>query len=374
MNARQRGMLVGAVVLGLPLLLALATVWFLHAFEKVEHQVPLPPAGEAAADPLYALRRVLEADGERVQAHEMPDAMALVGDPRDTVLLHGDPSTVDAAGAQRLLAWVARGGHLVLRTPSRGADPRDVPLLSALGLRQPLRAPHCEPLRVPGQSNHVEFCRGRRFVADPASPPALDWGDDEHGLAWARWRIGRGTVDLLADMDFLETAKLRDVQHQLLARQVLAPNYGRGTFHLVRMPGWTPPWLRLLQRAWPAWLPLVLLLGAALWRHGQRFGPWLPSPPAGRRSLLEHVQASGELLYRRGHLELLHAAMREAFLARLRRRDPATFALDEAARVAALSARLQFPPGLVREALQPPADRHDFHARVRTLVQMRNRL
>src|SRR5690606_8222192 len=107
----------------------------------------LPPAGEAAADPLYALRRVLEADGERVQAHERPDAMALVGDPRDTVLLHGDPSTVDAAGAQRLLAWVARGGHLVLRTPSRGADPRDVPLLSALGLRQPLRAPHCEPLR-----------------------------------------------------------------------------------------------------------------------------------------------------------------------------------------------------------------------------------
>ena len=41
---------------------------------------------------------------------------------------------------------------------------------------------------------------------------------------------------------------------------------------------------------------------------------------------------------------------------------------------AALAARLGMTPAQVHDALQPPQGRHDFHARVRTLVQMRNRL
>ena len=374
MNARERGILAGGIALGLPLVLAVATAWVLHNFERVERRIPLPPGGEAAADPLYALRRTLEADGRPVAVHDGLQPAALVGNPRDTVLLLGDPARVDAAAAGQLLAWVSRGGHLVLRTPPRGGDPGAVPLLAALGLRQGLRAPRCEPLRVPRQPDHVEFCRGRRFVPDAARSPQLRWGQEGHGLAWARWRHGRGHVDLLADMDFLGNGPLREVPHQALARQVLAPNYGRGTVHLVRMPERLPSWLELLRRGWMVWLPLLLLLGAGLWRHGQRFGPWLPAPVAARRSLLEHVQASGELLYRRGHHELLHAALREAFLARLRRREPALHALAGAERAAALAARLQLPPQLVREALQRPGDRQEFHARMRTLVQMRNRL
>ena len=374
MNARQRGILVGAILLGLPLVLLVGAIWFQRHFEKVEQRLPLPPGGEAASDPLYTLRRVLEADGMQVHAHDGLAAAAVVGSPRDTVLLHGDPATVDARQAAILLSWVERGGHLVLRTPPRGGDPGEVPVLAALGLRDALRAPRCEQLRVPGLPDHVEFCRGRRFTPGAAYPPRLHWGDPGTGLVYARWQRGRGHVDLLADLDFLETTKLRDVPHQALARQVLGPNYGRGSFHLVRMEQPLPPWLRLLRRAWPVWLPLLLALAAGLWRHGQRFGPWLPSPPGERRSLLEHVQASGELLYRRGHLGVLHAAMREAFLARLRRRDPASHALAASARVAAIAERLQLPQELVREALQAPADRQEFHARMRTLVQMRNRL
>lgn len=374
MSARQRGILSGIVLIGLPLVLAVMTAWFLHTHERVERRVALPPGGEAATDPLYALRLALQAQGLQVQAHDDLAPDRFIGSPGDTVLLHGDPSVVNAHQARVVMAWVERGGHLVLRTPPRALDPSTVPLLAALGLRQPLRPPRCEPLHVPGQPAHREFCRGRRFEPGPAGLPALRWGEDGHGLAYARWTRGRGHVDLLADMDFFGTAQLRDVPHQALAHQVLAPNHGRGSVHLVRAPDHMPPLLQLLRRAWPVWIPLALLLAAGLWRHGQRFGPWQPTPVPGRRSLLEHVRASGELLYRRGHLALLHAAMREAFLARLRRRDPATHALDEAARVAAIAGRLQMSHGQVRDALQPPQDRNQFHARVRTLVQMRNRL
>src|SRR5690606_27434939 len=142
-------------------------------------------------------------------------------------------------------------------------------------------------LRVPGQPDHVEFCRGRRFTPGAAYPPRLHWGDPGTGLVHARWQRGRGHVDLLADLDFLETTKLRDVPHQALARQVLGPNYGRGSFHLVRMEQPLPPWLRLLRRAWPVWLPLLLALAAgraplaARTRPGQRRAAVPPRPPRG---------------------------------------------------------------------------------------------
>src|SRR5690606_24754520 len=176
MNARQRGILVGAILLGLPLVLLVGAIWFQRHFEKVEQRLPLPPGGEAASDPLYTLRRVLEADGMQVHAHDGLAAAAVVGSPRDTVLLHGDPAMVDTRQAAMLLSWVERGGHLVLRTPPRGGDPGEVPLLAALGLHDALRAPRCEQLRVPGQPDHVEFCRGRRFTPGAAYPPRLHWG------------------------------------------------------------------------------------------------------------------------------------------------------------------------------------------------------
>ena len=79
---------------------------------------------------------------------------------------------------------------------------------------------------------------------------------------------------------------------------------------------------------------------------------------------------------RLGQAPLLYEAVREAFLARLRRRDPATAALAGEARVQALAERMQLPHYLVRDALSRNGvqDRQTYLARVRTLIQMRNRL
>ncbi|KLD68954.1 hypothetical protein Y886_43930, partial [Xanthomonas hyacinthi DSM 19077] len=81
-------------------------------------------------------------------------------------------------------------------------------------------------------------------------------------------------------------------------------------------------WRTLFTRGWPAWLPALLMLLAWLWSRTQRFGPLLASPAGDRRSLLEHVRASGEHLFRYGKAALLYTAMRQAFLTRLRRRAP----------------------------------------------------
>ena len=373
--ATVRNSLLAIAAVGLAVIVA---AWFLATHERVEREVPVPPSGEAAWNPLYALQQTLRGDGVEVQARQRLDLAQMKLGPGDTLLLYNDPGVLHPREVRALLAWGGQGGHLLLRTPAGRRGDSEAPLppmLQALGMHAALRPSACATLQVAGQPQHVEFCQGQRFEVYELEP-SLAWGDDEDGYVFARLPQGQGLVDLLADFDFLDNDALDEVPHQALARQLLAPNYRDGTVHLVyaaRMPSF---WRTLFERGWPVWVPLVLLLAAWLWRRMQRFGPLLPGPQTERRSLLEHVRASGELLYRHDQAPLLYRAVREAFLARLRRRMPVAAALEGQARAAAVAERLQLPIDHVRAALEEPGprDRHVFLSRVRTLIQMRNRL
>lgn len=378
---KRKWLPITVVTLAAALLVAAVVAWFLHTHERVERQEPIPPRGEAAWNPLYALRETLIEDGSQAQSRQRLQPDLFVDQPHDAVLLDTDVARLRGDEVEALLAWVTRGGHLLVRTPASNLFDEDdegmpeVPvLLRRVGVVG-LADPDCVSLQVQGEGPHVELCDGWRVHLGKVTP-RLAWGDADAGYAFVRLAHGQGTVDVLADFQFLRNDQLGEPTHQALARQLLAPNYGRGTTHLVHDTFADSLWWRLARDGWPLWLPLALLLAGWLWRRAQRFGPWLPSPATARRSLREHVRASGALLFRLGQAPLLYDAVRDAFLARLRRRDPATAALAGEARVQALAERMQLPNFLVRDALSRSGvqDRQTFFARVRTLIQMRNRL
>jgi hypothetical protein len=396
--ARRNGRLVGAGVLVLLVVLALLFAWFRHTYHRVEKTLYLPPTGEAAYNPLYALAKTLEADGVKVNARQrlMLDDNALARG--DTLLLFNDPRALSPPEAERLLAWVEEGGHLLIRTPqySPGEDLSEsnapqAEMLELLSAWLVDETPSCEDFQVEGEGHHVEFCRGRRFAFDEVVPE-LAWGDLQGGYVYARVAVGKGHADILADFDFLTNTAtrgfaqealdappdggLRDGPHRALARQVLAPNYRQGTMHLVYAAEMPSLWRTLYLHGWMVWAPLLLALVAWLWMRMQRFGPQVPAPAGERRSLLEHVRASGEHLYRYGRGVMLYAAVRQAFLARLRRRDPVAAALTGEPQVAAIAERTGHPADRIRTALNVPAshDRQAFRDRIALLIQLRNRL
>ncbi|ROP76223.1 hypothetical protein EDF74_1873 [Stenotrophomonas rhizophila] len=383
------------IVLGLLVICVPLAILFLRTHERVTHIEHLPPQGEASYNALYVLGQALRADGITVQSRPRLDLTRMPLEPGDTVVLLQDSGEVPAPAVTELMAWVAKGGHLIVRTPPIGKDSAgNGPLLDALGVDSEGYESYCQRFHVRDDPQHVEFCNGRRFSAEPPAGVTLErgWGDD-YDLVFARLRHGQGRIDVLADMAFMHgkgrpnpsvppnaanafVDDLHDKAHRDLTRYVLAPNYGKGTMWLVYASRPPSLWNRVFYLGWPVWAPLLLALLGWLWQRAQRLGSELPSPAAERRSLLEHIRASGEHLLRFGKAPLLYDAVRGAFLARLRRRSPTAAALTGEAQVHAIAAVLQWSHERVRTALTPPAS-HDvagLRDRIRLLIQMRTLL
>jgi hypothetical protein len=385
------------VALGVLLIGLGFAAWWFNTFERVVKVQTLPPRGEAAYNPLYALKLALNADGRNTTARQRLDLDDHTLGVHDTLLLYSDPRNMTSKERGALLAWVENGGHLILRTPPLGEkiESDEVSILSEFGItldqvendaddtlgddKEDEERSGCMGLRVPGEEDHVEFCLGRRFMFLDEGPDILLSWDDENTetSVFARLAHGRGTVDVLADLDFLDNDSLEEGPHYALALQLFEPNRREGgAIHLIYSAD-VPSLLRLLMRyGWMVALPLALALLLWLWLRTERFGPLYPSPAVERRSLLEHIQANGDHLYRYGRHATLYNEVLQAFLRRLRRRDPYAAALEGPTRIEAIARRTGMSAHEVEEALRypRPRDSRDFVLRIAKLLQLRRRL
>lgn len=267
--------------------------------------------GEAARrNPFYLAERLLARMGVTVHSvrrlDELPDPL----DPADTLLVAIPTYALGAGEAQRLLNWVARGGHLIIgvrhaHQPGQGFDH----LLNPLQINsQRTESPTAGPVPV---------------QMDPAMPPLrVRFGSDLrlNDAFWQPVRWGRGQVTLLTDIELFANSRLADHDHaDFLWALFQRDNSGGALWLQYRMLA--PSLAQLLWRhAWMPLLGLILTLLAALWRYSRRLGPVLVPRSGERRRLAEHLQASARFLWRHGAGPVLLQAARQYTLRRLERR------------------------------------------------------
>lgn len=384
MTRRERGLL------GLLLVTAGAALLLLAGrllFEPVDEEVERGFRGPAAANRLLALERLLGELGVPAVRREGFSRLP----PADHVLLvSADPRSLGPAGAARLLSWAEDGGHLVV-VPTR----RDVgdPLIAPLGIAvlrkseeedekeneaEPAEAgseaaKEAEPAEEEPEPTLRELLRRSRrppprLVLLPGTE-ALDEERLDGGVVRVAVAHGRGRVTVLNDPGPLTNRGLETPGRPSFAWRTLAPSGPPAGAWLIDRDRRPSPWALLAGRAGPATAALAALIAAWLWKASARFGPLLPAPEAERRSLAEHLRASGRWLWSRGARPPLLEAVRTALRRRLTRGQDED--LEEAALRAA--AELGLPPAEVRRALtlRSPADRHDFARAVRVLETLR---
>ena len=352
-----------AVALGLG-----AWLWHL-TYEWAPREVDRPMRGEARYNPFFALREALEAQGRRVTSRGVLDAELDALGAGDLLVLGADVRTLGERQVDALVAFVQRGGNLVFDIPRDGDGGRPGPLLDALGI-SPASRVECL-WRCGGDVLDQVFAH--YFEVDDED--TIEWrlGDGGKGHAMVRGVLGEGRWLAVGHSWFLRNESLRD--DAPFAWQVLAPMLGEGRVHLVYATDVPPLHVLLVRYGWTVVVPLALALLLWLWSRTGRLGPVLPVASTRRRALLEHVNAAGELAYRRGRVQALHAAVRRAVLAHLHRADPALAALEPEPMAQALASRHALPVAAVREALgtQVPATPQAFVDTIRILTTIKGK-
>lgn len=316
------------VVGGLVALLLLALVFgFLAAFEPVVEERRGAPTGEARWDPYLACRRFLTEMGVPTEVRrdlkELPP-------PGSLLLISGGESMFSEADAERLLAWVEEGGRLLA--------PFDHVLLGDLGLDVPDTELESETetesdgeldgeIRLAsrlGAEHRLQLSSSARVVpmAEGLETSFTASVPSEEGFVLVRFDRGLGWVTVFADLDLFSNARIGELEHaSFLWSLVTVAGQPSGA---ALVYGVDRPSLGSLiwQHGWAAVVSLSILVGMTLWRRGVRFGPVLPEPPRERRSLLEHIRATADYLWRQAEVGRLVASARQGVLKRAGVRFP----------------------------------------------------
>ncbi len=347
MGERARGLLVPG------LLLVLAVALLLALFERVEVETDGDPTGAAAWNPWYGAERMLTGLGapttSRVGLGEAP--------PTDhAVIVWLSSDAQQEVVTARLEGWIDGGGHLLI-VPAIGAnDPFDGAADTG--------APDVAPADAPADGGADAWPNDAWTDDAPAAPngdaPAASTDADSAPPPVAS---GAGLITRLPSGWFARNEQLDAPGHGAALWAALQRDGAPPAGVIMVVRGEAPSLSRLiLETAWRLLIDLALTFAA--WVAAQRrFGPPIPPPAPSRRRLMEHVEASGRFLWRRGEVEALLAPARRAALARWPDADP-----DAVAASSGLSA------DAVREALAPThRDRRVFTRVARTLQNLRSR-
>lgn len=331
-------------------LVALGTWWFLNNFEHVEDEIDVGYQGEARGNPFLAAERLFTRLG--APSRTLPFGPSTLPPADHALLLVSPVRSVSAEQAQAIVAWVQEGGRLLVALDDA---PSLDPILRHWGVTA-TEAPDAggpEVLQVPlrgGKPARAEIPRGRRLATtrDDAQIEVRT----EAGVAFVRYPAGQGSVTFLSDSTFLSNEGIGLHDHAALAWALVRGGGDPPAGVWLAVRDTVPTLAQMLTRhAWMALASGAVLIAAWLWAAGSRFGPRLPEPAHGRRSLLEHIEASGEFLWRTGRGWDLVQYARQALLHRVEVREPAWLRLPPHELAQRLAAGSGLPASRIDRAL-----------------------
>lgn len=203
-------------------------------------------------------------------------------------------------------------------------------------------------------------------AVDPVRDPVRARGSNRHGTQLLELSLGSGRLVLLTDAGIWNNRRLHYLDHARLLDE-LSADRARAWFISGMAVPTLPVWL--WQQAWPLILAAALLLALWLWRRIPRQGPVLESARSGNRGFLNHLQAAGLLLWRRGDTDTLLAPLREEVRGALQRRGVPERHMEQH-----IVGHTGLEAGAIHEALTGrPREREELVAVISTLQTIRNR-
>jgi len=293
-------------------LISFSAYWLYSNFEWVNEKQEVGFQGLAKKNTLLASEFFLRKMGVNVQQVNALVALRNLPAKDHTLLIATQRTTLNQLLSEKLLAWVASGGHLIVEAKHFSAsdinnniENLDDELLkdwSVYSKRvnnkddQPVSIVLHPDKRIDENELKVKFSdqRSLSFINDKDSESSIHWSiknNDHYYLA--QFLLGKGLLTILNSTDLFNNDNIADYDHAyFLHYLVQQPDNKQGVW-LIRMDDMPALLHWLWQNARFAMISLFAVLVLFLWRSPFRFGPLLNDKSLERRSLLEHIHASG---------------------------------------------------------------------------------
>lgn len=350
-------------------------------------------SGEARTNDFLAAQRLLQRAGRPARAFRGIPAGRQLPPPSDVLLIPRRTVRLSPGQAAELKAWIERGGLLItegLGVEEAAAEETRDTLFAALGARMVPAPPEPEPQAAPGGGSDptegvlefrvneegVRVAFGTGAVLLDLQGAASGEAGDAAGARVLELPHGQGSAILFTSLACLTNGNLANHDHADLLLALMRHRDAAATTWIVTHEHAPSLWAFLKQKAWRVLAALAALSLLGFWAAAPRFGPPIPEPEPSRRSLLEHLAATGRFLWRHRDGQRLLRATREALFHRLHRVHPGWASLPPDELCQRLAAHTGLPEPDVFHALR--YDRHpdprDFTRAIRTLDHMRTQL
>ena len=397
MSRRRQWLIGSALMLGLILL----GLYLLSRAQPYTETLEHGPAPEAQANPYLAAEHFLRQQGLQVQRSADLQLLPTLPSAGQTLLLLADRQRMSPRQVERLLAWTAKGGHLVFvaerlwdEDEGRSGDL----LLDSLGLQQyqsddldqsddeaeePVpdadeaaasAYPELTQLYLENEDAPAYFSFDTGFHLYDADNRAHAWANSAAATHLVQLYHGDGLVSVLSDSWIWQNDSIANYDNAWLLWYLSQDSAVTLLYHAER-----DDLFSLLLRYFPqALLALVLLLGLGLWRVGMRQGPLQAPASPSRRQLQEHLRGSADFLLRRSGQHSLLQGLQQDIQRRARRRHPGFERLGVTEQWQVLGRLTRLPSRAISQAMRPlPTQRLsavDFTRQVAHLQTLRNAL
>ena len=369
------------------------TALFLYQYQRVHREVYRGTVQNDRSSAFLALNRFLEGRDVTVRHAPLARFSTRPTSRVEPAILLDQQMGDDTGDYERLLIWVNRGGHLILSAePFSTADAGSLPhpLLALLGIqlsRPQMPAPVDDQVDLADtlmdfieQMTAEDMVRvtlaeeifllnipaTTALIADK-SVQVLFEGTNRYGVQWLQLQVGQGRVSVFKSFSLLENRALLDVDHlRFILRLLEVPEAVRATpldaaipvrathpgvtfLHPQSLP---PFWLIAIETVPLGFAALLVCALLIVWYALVRFGPVVPVfEPLGHSRLVEHIAASGRLVWRQRAERALIERLRKRLWRRIAQRYPGVVEENRAATLERIAARTHLPQQLIHQAL-----------------------
>lgn len=362
--------------------------WFFNTFEYQEQVKDTGFSAEARRDQYLAAERFLKKFGMQTKSVTSMLQMKKLPSTSDVLVIPTGRYDLSSRRIKELMAWVRRGGHLVMRARRihAGDTVGDDQFFRLLGVEthRKKKKGFFHSADVKAINVHVnDHIEDKKVTFDVdrwmknTGKNSLSWNvKGKHGSQLLEFRIGDGYVSLLSDLQFMNNANIAKHNNAAFLYTLVHMSGDNRTMWIVRNDN-MPSLLSIInQKAHASVVATIVLLLFWLWYTTRRFGPL--RMPAGnvRRSLREHISASGLYQWRNRNRTALFLNVKSALAEQIAQTRPLWVQLDDKELAAKLAPVAGIPADRILPVLQSKvADKeNEFTQYIEILSLIRKRL